>query len=344
MAFTVSHTDPRLKSSIAVARGNHYYADSNLHRTMIARWVERQWSETATNGDHRESEGLLHRIAFRMARDSDEATPMASLEEKLENSDSSLGSRGGHMARNSIIYMLMCFDMFAPLIRNGIIPALPDTFLSQQWNGRAVAYDLYLAVKQEGGIAWESLCQLIDEMDDRVINEDDVLSPHRQLIRSAQKLPSVIEGIPTNIYDPRFDKSRRKFYSNPQHTTLSTQKYVGGPSTLPAWSNIAENTVKAKADPEGKTLHVWRSNPLQVRCLDDFEALAPFVDKPSEHWPGNRDANLDVFVAWREKMIVDVRKILQRQTRLKGGLERLEGGFDNDTSSSWIGLIVANDS
>lgn len=343
MAFTVSFADEKRKSSLSVVKGLHFYADNNLVRTMIARWAERMWSPTVTNAEHLEAESLLHRMIFHKSRHLDQATNSlhpAIIEEKLDRNDSTGGSEHGYMATNSLIYMLLCFDMFSQLNRNDTTPPLPDTFVGQQWNARAVAFDLYQSVKNEGGVAWDSLCQLFDEMDDRLLNGDDVISPIRQLISKAQKLPPLIRGIRPNVYHPRFDTQRRNFYANAQHRTVLQKKFPGGPATLYSWSNVAENTVKAEVDPDTRRLVVFRPNHTQTRYLEGAVVTTPFVTQPPKEWSVGRQFNQDVIVCWREKIVVDVREVFQNRERENPGwLDQLVGGAPDDTTGWWIGTL-----
>lgn len=357
MAFTVSHSDPSLKAPISVVRGAHFYAESNLARTMLGKWAERQWSAFVTNAEHWEAESLLHRMVFQMFRHLDRhmaATTPHALKAKIDADDHSQGSYNGYLAKNSIIYMLLCFEIFSPIVQNGMVPPLPDTFLSQQWNGRAIAYELYLKVKEEGGLAWDSLCQVIDEMDDRILHKDDILSPVRQLVDKAQCLPPVIKGIPTHIYDPRFTKTRRQFYSKPKREVVAEK---GGPTHLFAWSNIAENTILVRSS-SPKQMSVLRSSPIQVRHIHTSDAATPLAlpplpesaspieedsDEEEEDSDEEKDEeeDIDAFVAWREKLVLEVQRIYaSRASKDRRWLERLDGGDSKDVTGTWIGLAI----
>lgn len=344
MAFTVSHVDDRLKTPISVVHGSLFYAESNLTRTMLARWAERLWSVCITNAVHWEAESLLHRMIFQMARQLDRCMDdvTANALEKVANDDHSGGSYYGLAARNSLIYMLICFEMFTPLVRNTTVPPMPHSFLSQQWNGRAVAYDLYLGVKKDGGQAWDSLCQFIDEMDDRISNGDDILSPFRALISEAQKLPPVLRGIKTNIHDTRFDAQRQRFFSKPTHNGTAPEKSHYTPRQLHSWSNIAENTVFSEVDiSKSKGLWVYRPNPLQVRHLTRSNVTLPFKSR-SNHHPEDSSSH-DAFVVWREKVAAEINRVLTENAKDRHWLTKAHGGSMNDKTGSWIGQLSVDD-
>lgn len=340
MAFTVSHTDPALKSALSVVRGHHFYAEGNLHRTMLARWRERLWPHSVTNADHWESETFLHRIAFWIFRRLlNPATniDLNAIAAKVANGDSSDGSSDGYGPKNALVYMLMCFEVFAPITRKGVTPALPDTFVSQQWNARAIAYEMYLSIKREGGIAWESLQQLFDEMDNRIINDDDVISPIRQIISNARKLPSTLDDIQTDVYDPRFTTSRRKFYSKAQYQVPKTNSGNGGPTKLFPWSNVAENTVTVNVG-LSKKMVIFRPNPIQVRHLEGKDVTTPLSTDPSSV----KDLpDVDPVVAWRERMVEVFQRVCESRMQEKHDwLERLDGGAKDDYTTHWIGQLL----
>lgn len=344
MAFTVSYADDGIKLPITFVRGGHFYADSNLHLTMISRWAERLWSVHITNAIHLEAESLLHRILFQIARHRDrlkQSTTQETLQEKVANEDSSDGSYHGHLSISALIYMLLCFEMFSPHIRSGVIPPMPDTFLAQQWNSRAIAYELYLDIKSEGGIAWDCLCQVFDEMDDRLSHEDDVLSPFRPLIAKAQKLPPILKGIKPNVSDGRFSGDLRRFYSKPIHDTTPTS-CDGAPKRLHPWSNVAENTVKVEIDPKTNDLVVYRPNPLQVQHHEKFNITRTLAAKPPLRVP-IQQSPMDEVVLWRKTVNDSVTKALDAYSKAsRNWLTRPEGGARSDTTGVWMGQLVSD--
>lgn len=231
--------------------GAHFYNFLTMPKTMIGRLRVTHWSGLFTNADKAECVTLLHRMAFLLYLDMHLIIDIPPPSELQRLNDLRIGDmQYSAIGALCLAYQILAPESLEPRDANGTSLYNPDEGLAAQgWNARAVMIDFITKVREAGGWLWQLWLRICTEMDDRILNKDDVLSPFRLLILEAQRLcKSNIRGTKLSVLDIKFLAQRYAFFSTPSHAPtipFETESADGLPipASFPPWSHVAHGTV-----------------------------------------------------------------------------------------------------
>lgn len=186
LAITVTDTANPIPG--AMFEGAHFYSFVNMHATLLARWRDTLFNSFITNAHHADTVAVLDRMLFYLFER--RSTYMKWLEayEAIDPfspdyiGESKVMSYGGVQSIASLIWQSLCFDTFAAKAADkSPYQNIPDTILQQNWHARHVANLWLREILDLPSPSSIQLCwfQLNAEMEDRVANMDDVISPVR---------------------------------------------------------------------------------------------------------------------------------------------------------------------
>lgn len=348
MALTVNEVDPatlEANSNAALFCGSHFLTFNTMHRTLLGRFRTHLWLNYITNAEHYDSEMYVHRmmIAVKLHR--------KNILREMQHGDL-INDQQRHLTWMgilpllSLIWMCLSADYFdVPGIEH------PQTFLDQRHNARLLAWETLEEYHQTEGelgdllrLSWS---QLVDEMNDRLIHKDDVISPARRLLQASNALspPPRPKGfklhpLPTGVFDPRNEGNLMAFYANftPKPSPHKTKRLNDQlPERLFAWSNLAEGTTAATPDgtaySTGSSITGGRSYPIDVLNIrrGTLQSNVPQVEAQSEL----------ITPAWYNKSIWSVEEVVAKKSSELGDpawIFRQEGGSPF-SQEQWIGYM-----
>lgn len=349
MAFTVSEADPSTLESftnVALFQGSHFLCLNTMHRTLLGRLRTHLWLDHITNAEHRDSEMYLHRMMIWVKQNRHSfLIDLVHLRELIHAE--TVTSRLGILHALSLIWMCISADYFD-------VPESdhPQTFLDQRHNARLLAWetlDEFLHIEGElGDLIRLSWSQLVAELNDRLIHKDDVISPARRVIQAAHDLPPPIRPknlklhpLPASVLDPANIHNLEAFYAHftPRPTPHPTRRLNDHlPTSLFAWSNIAEGTIAVNED--GTAYRPGERHPNDVHRVDVLSSR-----RGVENAFDPRDIPLDLRTEWSQTQGGYAEDEIKRLSHNENSKQpstwifRHEGGLPNSTEE-WIGYVI----